>query len=256
MLVRSLRSLSIRPIAPTVAPGTAVLLLLMTLSTTSGCSAPPPADGSGAGAPIPEAAEWEVLFDGTDLDQWKGYGREDVPDGWRIADDGSLHFAPGHEGGDLVTREAFGDFELALEWKVAPCANSGILYRGGETAEALWETAPEMQILDDDCHADARFPSHRAGANYDLYMATPGVVRPAEEWNEVRIVARGPHVEHWLNGQKVVEYEQGSPAWQARVAASKFRTMPGYGTLMAGVIGLQDHGDPVWYRDIRIRRLG
>lgn len=204
----------------------------------------------------PEQAEgWQPLFDGEDLRAWRGYGQDAVPAGWRI-EDGALHFAPGGEGGDLVTREAYGDFELALEWKIAPCGNSGIFYRGAEGNEYIWESAPEMQVLDDACHPDSQFPSHRAGSNYDLHVATPGVVRPAGEWNQVRIVARGPHVEHWLNGQKVVEYEQGSEAWQARVAASKFGEMPDYGTAMTGVIGLQDHGDPVWYRDIRIRRLG
>ncbi len=197
---------------------------------------------------------WDVLFDGSDLSAWHGYGQDGVPAVWRI-EDGTLHSAPGGEGGDIVTREEYGDFELALGWKISPCGNSGIFYRGAEGQDYIWRTAPEMQVLDDACHSDARFPSHRAGSNYDLYMATPDVVRPAGEWNEVRIVARGPHVEHWLNGQKVVEYEQGSKAWSSRVAASKFREMPDYGTHMRGVIGLQDHGDPVWYRDIRVRRL-
>lgn len=205
--------------------------------------------------PTPNAEGWEVLFDGSDLGAWKGYAQERVPTSWQVGG-GVLAFVPGGEGGDVVTREAYGDFELELDWKISDCGNSGIFYRGAEGNDYVWQTAPEMQILDDNCHSDARYPSHLAGSNYDLYAAAPDAVRPAGEWNEARIVARGPHVEHWLNGQKVAAYEQGSEAWAARVAASKFRTMPNYGTQRTGVIGLQDHGDPVWFRDIRIRRLG
>lgn len=204
--------------------------------------------------PMPAEEGWVTLFDGSDLDAWRGYGREDVPSGW-VIDAGTLHFEPGGEGGDLVTRQSFADFELEIEWKVTPCGNSGIFYRGVQTDSLIYHTAPEMQVLDDACHPDARFPSHRAGAAYDLYMATPGVVHAGGEWNQARIVARGGHVEHWLNGQQVVTYEQGSAAWDARVAASKFSIMPDFGRARQGLIGLQDHGDPVWYRNIRVRPL-
>lgn len=209
--------------------------------------------GSADDGPMGSDGEWEVLFDGSDLSAWRGVSQDAVPNSWRI-EDGALYFAPGEERGDVVTRETYGDFELALEWKISDCGNSGIFYRGDPEVEP-WRTSSEMQVLDDACHPDSQYPSHRAGANYDLYMATPGVVRPAGEWNAVRIVARGPHVEHWLNGQKVVEYEQGSPSWRARVAASKFRTFDGYGQHLDGPIALQDHDDPVWYRNVRIRRL-
>lgn len=237
------------------------LLLLLPLLALGCGDAPAPeantlAGEAAAALDTSSASAWVSLFDGTDLDAWRGYAEEAVPAAWQITDEGTLHFDPeAGEGGDLVTRETFGDFELELAWKISDCGNSGLFYRGALGNDAIWQTAPEMQILDDTCHPDARYPSHRAGANYDLYMATPGVVEPAGAWNEVRIVARGPHVEHWLNGERVVAYEQGSEAWAARVAASKFRTMPEYGTLLQGVIGLQDHGDPVWFRDIRVRRL-
>ena len=132
--------------------------------------------------PPPETADWQVLFDGTNLDYWKGFGRGDVPTGWRIEQE-ILHFAPGTEGGDLVTREVYDDFELELEWRLGDCGNSGIFYRADEGHDNIWQTAPEMQVLDDACHPDTRFPSHRAGANYDLHMATPGATgtsaRPA-----------------------------------------------------------------------------
>lgn len=202
-----------------------------------------------------QAVGWTLLFDGESLEAWRGFGREDVPAAWQ-ARDGTLYFRPGGEGGDLVTRESYGDFELALEWRISECGNSGIFYRGREESyRTVFETAPEMQVLDDACHPDARFPSHRAGANYDLHTPPEGVVRPAGEWNETRIVARGPHVEHWLNGVNTATYEQGSPDWEARVAVSKFRDMPDYGRFMEGVIALQDHGDEVWFRNVRIRRL-
>lgn len=231
------------------------LLVAVVSFLCADCAAQQAETESGVGAGEGGSAEgWEVLFDGTNLDAWTGYGRGGAPGGWRI-EDGVLGFEPGGDGGDLVTRETYGDFELVLDWKISPCGNSGVFYRGAPDGDYIWQTAPEMQVLDDSCHPDARYPSHRAGSNYDLHAAPPGVVRPAGEWNEVRIVARGPHVEHWLNGEQVAGYEQGSDAWAARVAASKFRTMPSYGTRMAGVIGLQDHGDPVWFRDVRIRRL-
>lgn len=199
------------------------------------------------------SANWETLFDGTDLSAWTGPAGKELTEGWSIDGD-ALYFELKDKRGDIVTRETYGDFELELEWKISECGNSGIFYRGDPNRSPA-DTASEMQVLDDTCHSDGVYPSHRAGSNYDLYAATPGVVRPAGEWNEVRIVARGPHVEHWLNGQKVVEYERGSEAWQARVAASKFRTFDGYGEQMNGAIALQDHEDPVWYRNIRIRRL-
>ncbi|MEM9998686.1 MAG: DUF1080 domain-containing protein [Bacteroidota bacterium] len=236
------------------------LALLLIVPVLVACSdAPVPGIPEARTAESPGA--WIALFDGSSLDAWRGYMGDAIPPGWQIEGDSLLYFDPEPKGGgDLVTRETFDDFELELAWKIAACGNSGVFYRGApkdaeEGHDAIWQTAPEMQVLDDACHPDARYPSHRAGANYDLYMATPDVVNLAGEWNTVRIVARGITVEHWLNGERVVAYEQGSEAWAARVAASKFRLMPEYGLHMIGVIGLQDHGDPVWFRDIRIRRL-
>lgn len=195
-----------------------------------------------------------LLFDGRSLDAWRGFRREDVPAGWKAVD-GTLHFEPGIEGGDLVTRETFGDFELRLQWKISPGGNSGIMYRVSETTERTYESGPEMQVLDDTGHVDGGNPLTSAGAAYGLYAADGAGPRPVGEWNDVRIVARGARVEHWLNGVKVVEYELGSADWRERVAGSKFAEWPQYGTIESGHIALQDHGDPVWYRDLRIRRL-
>jgi len=155
--------------------------------------------------------------------------------------------------GDLITRDMFGDFDLELEWQVTKGGNSGIMYRVTENTEATYQSGPEMQVLDDEGHADGRSRLTAAGSVYGLYAAPAGVVKPAGEWNAVRVVARGRHVEHWLNGVKVVEYELGSPDWEARVAASKFKDWPEFGRAPSGHIALQDHGDRVAYRDIRIR---
>ena len=149
----------------------------------------------------------------------------------------------------------WGDFELELEWSISPCGNSGIFYRGSEALDAIWESAPEMQILDDTCHPDGRVPNRTAGAVYDLYTPTEAAARPAGAWNAVRVVARGPRVEHWLNGVRVVAYDQSTADWAARLGASKFRDMAAFGTLRRGVIALQDHGDAVRFRTIRIRPL-
>lgn len=194
--------------------------------------------------------DWEVLFDGSSLGAWRGYMAGPPPDGWRIADE-TLHFSDGR--GDIMTRASFGDFELELEWKVSAGGNSGIFYRAVPGLEAIYMAAPEMQVLDDAAHVDGNQPITSAGAAYGLYPAPRGVVKPAGEWNLARIIVQGDDVEHWLNGTLVVRYTLGSEEWRERVAGSKFADWPLYGKAREGHIGLQDHGDPVWYRNIRIR---
>ena len=208
-------------------------------------------------AETPNAATASTMTgwtDLTDLAAWRGYDRPDLPSGWRNQD-GMLTFVPGGEGGDIITREQFADFELELEWRVEAAGNSGIFYRAIENDDRVYNNAPEMQVLDDAGHNDGRSPLTSAGALYALYPAPDGVVKAAGEWNQVRIVARGPRIEHWLNGVKVVEAEVGSADWDRRMAASKFAALPNFGRATIGHIGLQDHGDPVWFRNVRIRRL-
>ena len=200
----------------------------------------------------PANDEWRVLFDGRSLDQWRGYRSDRVPPGWQAVDGALTRVAAA---GDLITRDVFGDFELELEWLVAEGGNSGIMYRVTEESGETYQTGPEMQVLDDARHADGGSRLTAAGAVYGLYPAPAGVVKPAGEWNAARIVVLGSHVEHWLNGVEVASYELGSPDWKARVAESKFRKWPGYGRAGAGHIALQDHGDRVAYRNIRIRTL-
>ncbi|MFW6039861.1 MAG: 3-keto-disaccharide hydrolase [Gemmatimonadota bacterium] len=197
-------------------------------------------------------AGWRLLFDGESLAGWRGYETEMPPDGWR-AEEGTLYRYG--SGGDLVTVDRFSDFELALEWRVEEGGNSGIFYRAAPGSEHIFHSAPEFQVLDDAGHADGENPLTSAGSVYAIYPAPRGVVRPAGEWNEVRIVARGNHVEHWMNGEKIVEYEFGSDDWEARVADSKFADVEEYGAASEGHIGLQDHGDPVWFRNVKLRPL-
>jgi len=202
-----------------------------------------------------QGGEWTVLFDGTSTDAWRGFKSDAFPaQGW-VIEDGALKHVAGAGGGDIITREQFQDFELRLEWKAAPGANSGIFYRVQEVGNWVWETGPEMQVLDDALHADGKNPKTSAGSLYGLIACAKPSVKPAGEWNAVRIVVMGPHVEHWLNGTKVVEYELGSEAWNRMIAESKFKDMPNFGRMPAGHIALQDHGDDVWFRNIKIRRL-
>ncbi|MGH7569068.1 MAG: 3-keto-disaccharide hydrolase [Gemmatimonadales bacterium] len=196
------------------------------------------------------AAGWRLLFDGRTTAGWRGFRMDSMPAGWQVVD-GALTRTGG--GGDIITTEQFADFELALEWRVAPGGNSGIMFRVTEASDATYESGPEMQVLDDAAHRDGQSRLTAAGANYGLHPAPAGVVKPAGEWNQVRIVVRGPHVEHWLNGTKVVEYELGSPDWEAQVKASKFAQWPGYGRARSGHIALQDHGDRVAYRNLKLR---
>jgi hypothetical protein len=198
-----------------------------------------------------KAAGWRLLFDGTTLNGWRGF-KAAAPAGWSASDGAVARTGPG---GDLMTAEQFGDFELQLEWKVGPAGNSGIMFRVTSDAKLPYETGPEMQVLDNAGHKDGAVPATAAGSNYALHAPVRDVTRPVGEWNAVRLIVRGAHVEHWLNGVKLLEYELWSPDWEARVKASKFATMPGYGRAKRGHLVLQDHNDPVWYRNIRIRPL-
>lgn len=209
-----------------------------------------------------EGGDWTDLFDGASFEGWHGYATDTVSDRWSI-EDGAMVLTPdgGDWDGDLVAPGGpYGDFELEVEWSIAACGNSGIFYRGEEDADLapIWRTALEAQILDDSCHPDGKYPSHRVGGLYDLYVPEPGAERPAGAWNTTRIVADGARIEHYLNGRRVVQAEQGSRDWNARLAVSKFRnaeTFPAYGTRRSGIVGIQDHGDTLRVRSVRIRPL-
>jgi len=200
-----------------------------------------------------ERAEgWDLLFDGSSTEAWRTYGADDLHDGWQ-AIDGTLVRVDG--GGDIITRDTYTDFELKVDWMVLGGGNSGIFIRASEESGRIFEGAPEVQVLDDAVHADGADPLTSAGANYGIHPAPRGVVRPAGEWNETRVLVEGNRVQQWLNGVEIVSYELGSPEWSALVAASKFAEWPEYGTYPSGHIGLQDHGDRVSFRNLKVRRI-
>jgi 3-keto-disaccharide hydrolase len=199
------------------------------------------------------ASEWRSLFDGASLKEWRGYKTDKVPAGWRI-ENGTL--TKNTPVADIVTRDQFGDFELELEWKIGEAGNAGIFYRGTEEYEHIYWSAPEYQLLDDIKGADNKSRLTCAGAAYAILPSPPGHLKPVGEWNRARIVVRGTHVEHWLNGVKLLEYELGSPEWEAKVKASKFKDWPNYGRAKRGHIALQgDHAGTLAFRNIRIREL-
>jgi Domain of Unknown Function (DUF1080) len=204
---------------------------------------------SAAASPSP----WRALFDGKSLDAWRGYKTEKIPDGWHMAQ-GTL--AKDKPVADIVSKDEFGDFELELEWKIGEAGNSGIFYRGTEEYDHIYWSAPEYQLLDDIKGADNKTRLTCAGAAYALYPSPAGHLKPVGDWNATRIVARGAHVEHWLNGFKLVEYELGSADWEAKVKASKFNDWPHYGRAKRGHIALQgDHEGSLAFRNIRVREL-
>ena len=201
-----------------------------------------------------EEASSTNLLDGN-LDLWRGYKSDSVPSSWQL-DSGELSFEAGRGGrGDIVTVSQYSDFDLRLEWKVAEAGNSGIFFAVSEDFPATYNSGPEMQVLHNAGHVDGKNPLTSAGSNYALHAPTQDVTRPVGEYNEVRLRVEGPRVRQWLNGVLVVEYERWTPEWRELVAASKFKSMPGYGLNRRGHIALQDHGDPVSYRNISITDL-
>lgn len=205
-----------------------------------------------AGAETTAEKPMKSLFDGKSLAGWRGYKTETPGDGWKVID-GALVLKG--KAGDLLTVEEFSDFDLELEWKVVEAANSGVIYRVGLGDNAPYITGPEYQILDNKQAEDNKKPNHLAASLYDLAGPPKDYTRPVGEWNTARIRVRGWHVEHWLNGEKVVDTDLAAPAGKALVAGSKFKDWPKFATLGRGHIALQDHGHEVSFRNIWIREL-
>lgn len=212
-----------------------------------------------------KAKGWTLLFDGQSTKGWRNFGKQTIGSSWKVVDgtlmldakqrdDGGWQAA---DGGDIITDGEYENYELRLEWKIAPCGNSGIIYNVVESEEYdyVWHTGPEMQILDNTCHPDAKIETHRAGDLYDMIECKYLTVKPAGSWNKVRLKVNNGKTEHWLNGRKVVEFEMFSPEWERMIANSKFKDMPAFGKSRKGHIALQDHGDRVWFRNIKIREL-
>ncbi len=204
--------------------------------------------------PAETTAGWKYLFDGSNTDAWRGYKQPAFPSqGWTI-DGGALKVGKG--GGDIITKVQYEDFELSLEFKCAPKANSGIIYRVAEKHDATWQTGPEFQVLDDANYGAKPDDAHACGALYDMDRPPADKpMKPAGEWNTARIRIKDGLLQHYLNGVKVVECRMDGPDWKAKIAASKFKEYEGFGLQPKGHIALQEHGDEVWFRNIRIRDL-
>jgi hypothetical protein len=201
-------------------------------------------------------SEWTTLFDGETMNGWRTYQNKEN-DSWKI-EDGTLHCLPFDSAkmrADLITEEQYANFELVLEWKISNQSNSGIIYRASEALKDPYLTGPEYQVLDDQNYPGETLPNRMTGANYDMHAPSAKNLNPVGEWNETKIVVNGNHVEHWLNGDKVVEYELHSEDWTKRKSESKWKDVEGYGMEVKGHIDLQDHGNEVWFRNIRIKEL-
>jgi len=210
-----------------------------------------------------KASGWKLLFDGKTWNGWRGFRRDKVPEvGWAI-EDGTIKHLSGRgeqsqQGGDIITVGEYGNFDFRLEWRISPGGNSGVKYL---IAEDMVKTGYsglgfEMQVLDDALNADAKAGKNgnrTAGALYDLIAPSKKVVRSAGEWNQSGLTIRGNHVEHWLNGTKIVEYDLGSPQIKALIAGSKYKDIPRFGEIKKGHILLQDHGSEVWFRSLKIK---
>lgn len=199
---------------------------------------------------------WKLLFDGKTMSEWHKFNGDAIGKNWQIVD-GAMTFDPANkDGGDLVTNEAYENFEFSIDWKIQDCGNSGIMYNVQEGDYfAPYLTGPEMQVLDNKCHPDAKIITHRAGDLYDMITATPETVKPAGEWNRAKIVSRNGQMEFWLNGTKGVEFTMHNAEWKAMVAKSKFKDWKDFGRFRSGKIALQDHGDRVAFKNIKIKNL-
>jgi hypothetical protein len=210
-------------------------------------------------SPAESNAGWTLLFNGTSLDGWRAYNRPDASGTRWVVQDGLLCLAPGDStdtrgARDIVTTRTYSAFELAWDWRVSPGGNSGLKYFVLEDREAA--IGHEYQLIDDAKHPDARIGPHRqTAALYDVLAATERPSKPAGEWNTSRVVVRGTEVEHWLNGTKVLAYTLGSPALDDAIARSKFKGIERFGKPQQGLILLQDHGDAVCYRNVKVRAL-
>jgi alpha-3'-ketoglucosidase len=209
---------------------------------------------------------WVLLFDGKTSKGWRGYKKDYFPSGWKIENGTLRNIGSGRgeagnkEGGDIIYDKEFQNFDLTLEWKISKGGNSGIFYLGKEDLDYIWKTAPEMQVLDNENHPDAKLginSNRQAGSLYDLIPANPQNAKPVGEWNKIEIIVYNGTVVHKMNGETVVEYHLWTPEWNKLVAGSKFPKLnPNWADVAKkGYFGLQDHGDDVWFRNIKIKEL-
>lgn len=198
---------------------------------------------------------WKLLFDGKTTNGWKTYKNKES-DGWQIANgELSCKLEGVKSRADLITVEKYGDFELLVDWKVAPSANSGIVYRCNEENGSSYESGNEYQLIDDEGYKEKLEDWQKSGADYAMHPPSKIAAKPAGQYNTTKIVAKGAHVEHWLNGVKVADFEMWTPEWQALKAKSKFKDKADWATLKVGQIALQDHGGGLSFKNIKIRKI-
>jgi hypothetical protein len=222
------------------------------------------ATGSTTPSVSADTTGWVSLFDGKTTTGWHTYGKSTIGEAWKVAD-GNLYLDTTQKdgwqikgGGDIVSNDEFENFDLKLQWKIAKNGNSGIIfYVHEDTAkyQYVWKTGPEMQVLDNDGHADGKIIKHRAGDLYDLISCSKETVKPVGEWNDAEIISNNGKLDFYLNGTNVVSTTLWDDGWKKLVAGSKFKDMPDFGTYKKGHIALQDHGNAVWYRNIKIKKL-
>ena len=211
-----------------------------------------------------KTAGWELLFDGSTLNGWKRFNHDTIGPLWSVHDGliecngEGLTEGTADIGGSLITTKSFGNFELTFDWKLSPGGNSGVIYHvvEGKQYKHDYETGPEYQVMDDGGWKDPLKEAQKAGSSYDMFEApATKKLNPVGEWNSAKLIYNNGHVEHWLNGEKVVEFEEGSPDFQARYKKSKWVDYPDWNKFKEGAIALQDHGAPVYYRNIKIKAL-
>lgn len=213
---------------------------------------------------------WKLLFNGKSLKGWRGFGLKNVPEGW-VVEEGTIKILPKTDwprqadgqpilGADLITVETFDDFELVWDWKIGPGGNSGVKYNVSEELSTSYPPKGcalgfEYQMMDDS-GLSGRSMHNSTGALYDLVPpADDKLLKPVGEFNSSRILFKGNHVEHWLNGKKVLEYNMGSSSFDALIQKSKFNDIPGFADKKKGYIVLQDHAEEAWFKNIKIRKL-
>jgi hypothetical protein len=208
-------------------------------------------------------AGWQLLFDGASKSNFHVFNKKSDGSAWQVAD-GAIHLDTTTRnngkivgGGDLLTNDEYESFDLKLDWKIDPGGNSGIIFyvQEGPSFGETYHTGPEMQVLDNAAHPDAKIVKHRAGDLYDLITSSPETVKPAGEWNQVEVISNKGALEFHLNGTKILAITMWDDAWKKMIAASKFKQWSGFGTYKKGRIALQDHGNSVWYRNIKIKKL-
>jgi len=238
------------------------LIVLLTIAV-AGCNSPSEKKAEEPAENKPDDG-WVPLFDGKTLAGWHNYGKTTIGEAWKVSE-GTIYLDTTKkegwqtaQGGDIVSAEEYENFDLKLEWKIAPGGNSGIIFYVHEDTtkyEYVWHTGPEMQVLDNDRHSDGKIPKHRAGDLYDLISCSTETVKQPGEWNEAEIISKDGKLDFFLNGTNVVSTMLWDDAWKKLVAGSKFKEWPDFGTYKKGHIALQDHGNTVWYRNIKIKRL-